>query len=240
MSKFWRQEDLWLKIVSLLVALVIWVYAASRTTPPPEVGWRMSVPLEVRGVPAGLSVTGLPPTIEVSLVAAPGQESQVKERVRAILSLSGLGPGRHRVAVRVPQPSGGRVVGVSPRWIEVELGRTGTRQERVAVELAGEPASGFRAGPPRVTPPEVRLRGLESLLARVAGARAKVEVGGAASEVRMTVVATPVDVEGKPVDVEVEPAEVEVLVPIDAAGPSEGASRSEGGEGRGKGGPESP
>ncbi len=221
MGRLWRREDLWLKAFSLAVALIIWVYVASRTAPPSEVGWRMSVPLEVRGVPPGLSAAGLPPTIEVALVTPPGQEEQVKEQVRAILSLTGLGPGRHRVAVRVPQPSDGRVVGVTPRWVEVELGRAATRREQVTVELEGDPAPGLSAGRPQVTPAETRLSGLESALARVAGVRARVEIGGAEGEVRMTVVARPVDGEGKPVTgVEVEPAEVTVVVPVAPAAPA--------------------
>jgi YbbR domain-containing protein len=225
-AAFWRQEDLWLKLVSLLVALVVWVYVASRTTPPSEVGWRMSVPLEVRGLPSGLEVAGLPPTIDVSLVAPPGQEEKVKGQVRAILSLSGLGQGNHRLAVRVPQPSVGRVVGVSPRWIQVQLGQSGTRRQGVTVELVGVLAHGFRASAPQVTPAEVSLTGVEGLLAEVASVQARVEIDGAASEVRMTVSATPVDARGKPVGgVTVEPAEVEVVVPVapegvGAAGPS--------------------
>lgn len=215
MGKFWSREDLWLKVFSLAVALVLWVYVASRTTPPSEVGWRMSVPLEVRGVPSGLSVKGLPPTIEVALVAAPGQEERVKGQVRAILSLSGLRPGRHRVAVRVPQPQDGRVVGVTPRWIEVELGRTAARRVTVTAELVGEPASGYQAGAPQVVPAEVRLTGLEDALARVAGVRAIVDLAGASAELRMSVAVRPVDGEGNPVTgVAAEPAEVEVVVPV--------------------------
>lgn len=215
MGRFWRQEDLWLKAGSLLVALVIWTYVASRTTPPAEVGWRMSTPLEVRGVPEGWVVAGAPEAIEVSLVAAPGQEEQVREKVRAVLPVTGLEPGRHRLAVRVPQPPGGRVVGVSPRWVEIELGRAERRVTGVTVELTGQAAAGFAAGEARATPAEVSLEGLATRLDQVEAVRVRADVGGVTGDVRVRAAAVPVDGEGRPViGVAVEPAEVEVAVPV--------------------------
>lgn len=223
MGRFWRQADLWLKVFSLLVALVVWFYAASRATPPAEVGWRMSVPLEVRGLASGLVVAGAPPTIDVSLAASPGQESAVKGEVRAILSVEGLAPGHHRLAVRVPQPAVGRVVGVSPRWIELDLGPKGVVRRSVTVELSGTAAAGYQAQPAQAVPAEVNLTGVEGLLPRVAGVRVRVEVDGAKAEIRTRVPAVPVDTAGKPVaGVAVEPAEVEVLAPVSAVAASGG------------------
>lgn len=216
MSKFWRQEDNWLKLLSLLVALIIWVYVASRTAPPAEVGWQMDVPLQARGVPDGMVVTGAPPTIKVSLVAAPGKADEVKSQVKAILPAEGLGPGHYRLAVRVPQPANGRVVGVSPRWVEIDIGRSATRLMRVTVETSGEPAAGFRAEAPGKPVPEgVVLTGLESLLERVAAVRARVDLAGASGEMEVTVPAVPVDSEGNPVaGVTADPAEVRVHVAV--------------------------
>lgn len=223
MFSFLRREDTWLKLFSLLVALAVWVYVASRGTGPAEVGWRVNVPLEVRGLASGLVAGGLPGAIEVAVVAAPGDEAQVKKQLRAVLPLEGLGAGHHRVAVRVPAPQTGRVVGVSPRWVEVDLEAFGERTAAVQVEVSGTPAAGLVAGPPQAAPGEVRLKGLASRLAAVAGVRASVTVEGAGGEVRLAVPVTPVDAAGRTVaGVTCEPAEVEVTVPVGPQAPAGG------------------
>lgn len=223
MLNFLRREDTWLRVFSLLVALAIWVFVASRTSAPAEVGWRVNVPLEVRGLAAGVMASGLPTSIEVAVVAAPGDEAQVKNEIRAVLPLDGLRTGHHRVAVRVPAPKTGRVVGVTPRWIEVDLEAIGERTVAVEVEVAGTPAEGLTAGLPQAAPGAVRLRGPEGRLSSVAGVRAKVSIEAASGLVREVAPVTPVDSGGNPVrGLTADPAEVDVMVPVEVPPDSPG------------------
>jgi hypothetical protein len=110
-----------LKLLALFMSVAIWL-AASRQL---DVEKTFAIPVRLDNVPAFLTVAGTPPA-EVRIVVA-GRENdlmkQDKGDLKAVLDLSGLGPGtvffdtRATVSLR----SGLRIVRVQPSRIELRL-----------------------------------------------------------------------------------------------------------------------
>lgn len=115
-------EDWWLKLLSLALAYALWAIVTQ--APPVEIG--VSVPLELRDVPAHLRVAGeIPTRIHLHLR---GPERRVRalaqEEVAVWVDLSGAEAGNHRIpleASNVELPPGLEVVRIIPDEVRLEL-----------------------------------------------------------------------------------------------------------------------
>jgi hypothetical protein len=115
-------RDWWLKLLSLVLAYGLW--AVVTQAPPVEIG--LSVPLELRHLPAHLQVAGeIPPRIHLHLR---GRENRMRtlrlEEVGVALDLSGARAGNHRFPLtpaNVELPAGIEVVRIIPEEVRLEL-----------------------------------------------------------------------------------------------------------------------
>lgn len=211
-------QDLPLKAVAVLVALVLWVtvvQAAAREVDQEFTGIAVERPelpegyvlrgalgevtVHVRGTPAAVGAVGreqLHATIQVSLLAA------------------GPEPQDAPVRVRVDSETA-KVISATPATVLVRVERITSRTLGVQARFANEPPAGFVPGQAAVGPAEVSITGPESLVASVAAVYATVRFGDVGIDVAQTVQATPVDANGAPVEgVTAGPAAVEVRVPL--------------------------
>ena len=112
----------WLKLVSLGLAYVLWVVVTQ--APPVEVG--LTVPLELRNLPANLQVAGeIPTRVHVQVRGPEGQLRMLEpEEVAVAVDLSGLAAGNHSFrleAANVELPPGVEVVRIIPDEVRLEL-----------------------------------------------------------------------------------------------------------------------
>ncbi len=78
------------------------------------------VPVRAEGLGGGLSASGLPPLVQVTLSGPlPTLQSLDPGSIVARVDLRGLGPGRHQVPVQVSAPADVRVLAVAPAQVEV-------------------------------------------------------------------------------------------------------------------------
>lgn len=112
----------WLKLLSLALAYGLWVVVTQ--APPVEVP--LSVPLELRHVPAGLQVAGeLPPRVRLQLR---GPENRLRtlepEEVAVFINLNTATPGHYRFTLdarNAEVPPGLEVISVYPAEVELDL-----------------------------------------------------------------------------------------------------------------------
>ncbi|HEV3063352.1 MAG TPA: CdaR family protein [Vicinamibacterales bacterium] len=190
MNRIWPFRHVGLKLISLVVALLLWLAVSGEETV--ERGLR--VPLELQQLPAGVEMTGdVPTTVDVRVRGGSSTLSRVLPGdVVAILDLRSARPGRRvfpLTADQVRVPFGVDVAQIMPSAIAIVFEGTASRQVPVVPAVDGRPAPGFVVGPMVAEPATVEVVGPESAVKRATEAVTEpVSVTNARDRVRETVI----------------------------------------------------
>ncbi|NPV49385.1 MAG: hypothetical protein HPY69_20765 [Armatimonadetes bacterium] len=213
---FWGRlrNNLGLKLLSLLSALVIWGTVQTQTDP--VVTRRKTLKVVPVGVPKNLAPVSIePPEVTLTLVGRSSAFDRLaahNPRLIADLSQATVGPYN---AVLQPDdlPTGLQIREMPRSTALIELDEVATASKPVYVELRGRPAQGFAVNSWQVRPNEVTVRGPSSLLLRVDRVVAEVDVSGRSTTLSATVTAGVRDAANVLLTgVTVEPATVTVTV----------------------------
>lgn len=164
----WLRSEPSLKIASVVLALFVWMYVRSEEKPVQG----FSVPLELDGLPAHLSLVGeTPDSVYVRVRAT---ESVLRNlspgRIHARLKLDGAKPGELSLPVTpgdVRVPRNVEVLRVDPQRITLRAEPRVTREVPVVARLKGQPAAGFEHDGYVLTPDRVTIEGPEGFVAQV-------------------------------------------------------------------------
>lgn len=157
-----------LKLVSLIVAGLLWLTITSETTS--EIG--LTVPVEFRNVAPDLEIAGdTTNSVEIRLRGTAAILRQIAPQdISAVIDLAGAEPGE-KVYPLTPQqirtPFGMEVVRIVPSRVKLEFERTASKLVPVTVTLRGEPPAGFTIHGVTATPAAVEVRGPESRVRRL-------------------------------------------------------------------------
>ena len=212
-------RDLWLKVGSVCLAVLLWMTVAG----DPVVERGLEIPLEFENVPIGLKVSGNPPdTVDVRVRGNSHVVGRLDSaEVAAVLDLGEARQGRRlfdMFAGRVDVPSGVEITSIIPATITLLLEREGTpRMVPVVPDIDGKPADGMIVGQIRAEPATVEVIGPETALAELRQAFTEpISIAGATRDIETEVtvgVADPALRLVKPVSshvvVEIVPAPVE-------------------------------
>ncbi len=129
--------DIAAKIASVIIAIIIWLYAISANSPVYETNIS-GVPVSVENIPTGLSViSGLDHTIDIKVKGKRNQVmsmtvSDVKAYVDASASVE---PGLHTLTVSVTLPSGVTLSDKYPETVTVYLDNTTSKPLPIKINL---------------------------------------------------------------------------------------------------------
>ena len=189
MKRPWPFQHFGLKVLSLAMALLLWMVVSGEETV--ERGLR--VPLELQQVPAGLELTGeVPTTVDLRVRGPSGTLSRVAAGdVVAVLDLRSASEGRRLFPLTPEQmrvPFGVEVVQVAPSAIALAFERSASRQVPVVPAIDGHPAPGYVVGAKSADPASVDVVGPESVVKTVTEVLTEpVSVAGARDRVTQTV-----------------------------------------------------
>ena len=214
-------HDFPLKAAAVVIALLFSVgYAQNAAPRDVTITFDGRVPVERPSVPNGFVLRGNLGDVEVKLS---GPEDAVTRiglaDLHATVDISGVDASRpepHDAIVVVTVANEAvKVVDRAPATIAVRLEQITSRQVVVQAKLANDPPAGTQAGPPSVSPKEVRIVGPASIVAQVAAVFATVRFGDVTTNLTDSAQAIPVDANGIAVDgLQVEPGAVVVSVPL--------------------------
>lgn len=154
---------LFLKVISLLVATLVWYYvAADRGT---DVVRTVTVPLEFLNAPADMSVTSKVRDVDVQISGTRESAFSLSGTIASQVDLNGLDPGIHRKPVKAILPSGVRLVAVSPPYVDLELTRMASRLLPVRMVTPEDLPPGYRIEDVIILPGEVSVKGAEEEIA---------------------------------------------------------------------------
>jgi YbbR domain-containing protein len=163
--KHWILQNWFLKVVSLLVATLLWAAVSNQASS--EIG--LDVPLEYRNIPSQLEITGdMTNTIQVRLRGSTNVIKGITAKdVATTIDLGKMRTGEKIVALspqNVQAPFGAEVIRVNPSTVRFTLERTVTKTVDILPTIAGQPTNGYEAGQVFVSPSTVEVEGPESRL----------------------------------------------------------------------------
>jgi YbbR domain-containing protein len=205
-----------LKLLSLLLALFLWVYVVMAEAPQLERVLPISVKVENLGV--GLAASQLPPTVSVRL-RAPVRMEILPENLTASVDLKGLGEGSWTVPVSVNPIPGATLMETRPDSVNLLLEKVETKTLTVEIVFIGQLQQGFTLGPSStIEPASVSLKGPRSELQKTQRAIAPIDLSEVRSQISQTAIVQVVDAEGITLaGQQVEPSTVNVSIPVNLA-----------------------
>jgi len=158
--RFSLRQNLYLKIFSLILAVVCWYVVRGEEERVRD----YSVPLEYTKLPASYDLSGR--VIDTVAVRLRGPEPVLRtiteDRVSARIDLSRAPLGEQYITLTpamIGVPGGTRVDQINPDLIKVRIDRKITREVPVVAEFAGAPPPGYRKIRHLIEPPTVMIEG---------------------------------------------------------------------------------
>ena len=186
----WVFGNIWLKVLSVGLALMLWMIVSGEETV--ERGLR--VPLELTQVPAALELLGdVPATVDVRVRGASGTLSRVSAGdVVAVLDLHTAQSGRRLFPLTPDQvrvPFGVEIVQVQPSAVTMAFKPSASREVPIMPAVDGRPAPGYVIGPLSAEPRVVEVIGPDSAVKRATEVLTEpVSVAGARTHVKQSVI----------------------------------------------------
>ncbi len=206
-------------LISLILALTIWVVAMQEQNPMFQDRFPQAIPIQVVNKGEGLVIVwGFDEEVTL-LVRAPQKvwPNLDEDSFNAYIDLANLGVGLHEVPVEVqPDDRSVRVVEKEPGMVSLVLDTQNEKRLRVQVNILGDIPVGYDYETPEVTPSQVVVRGPRSLVEQVTRVVVDLPLRGEKSTIEQPLAPTPQDRIGGIVDgVEVTPSTVTVRLPIE-------------------------
>ena len=206
------------------LALAVWVAAVTAADPDEVRAYPYPIKIQIVGQNSGLIVSGdLPQEVQVSLRAPHSVWDQLTARpdsVRAILDLSGLGAGGHKLNLQIQvsiRPT--RIITVSPASVTFILEPLITRTLPLDLSLSGQPATGYQAGDSSLDPQEVVIAGPQSLVESVKRLRVNLSLDGVRESIDQALTIQALDQNNQPViGITIHPETAQVKLPVSQQG----------------------
>jgi YbbR domain-containing protein len=177
------RKNLGLKALALGLAIALWWFVAGESKV--QVGF--VIPLEIRNLPPGLTITNkVDRQVEVRLAGPPSLLGTLQQTdLSASIDLSSARPGRQLVnlddrSIRIPQ--GIKVQRIYPNVIDVSLERLERRRLPVTARLDGAADVRRRIAKIEIVPSSLEVEALPSDFARIKSLPAPVSVPDTGSE----------------------------------------------------------
>jgi len=209
-------------LLSLALAVTIWVVALNEEDPFEEKVFSDSIPVTIDNLPADMMiVSNAPPLVEVQVRAPASVWAALRaEQLHVVADLTNAASG----VVTIPLTSAidaknARITALTPAEISLALETIVTRTVPVRVEVAGDPAVGYRAGPPVISAISAALSGPASVADSVSELVARVNLNGTKESLNESLTLIPLNADGGTVSgVTVTPSVVTVNIRVEQLG----------------------
>ena len=209
---------------ALALALAVWVAAVTAADPDEVRAYPYPIKIQIVGQDSGLIVSGdIPSGVQVTIRAPRSVWDQLTTRtdsVRALLDLSGLGAGEHKLDLQIQitaRPA--RIITVSPASVTVNLEPLTTRTLPLDLTLSGQPATGYQAGDTSLDPKEVVIAGPQSLVESVKRLRVNLNLDGVRESIDQALTIQALDQNNQPVTgITIHPETAQVKLPVSQQG----------------------
>jgi YbbR domain-containing protein len=174
MKRSWKRipgllfDNIWWKLLSLAIAVLIWALVASE----PELSTFTTVRVEYKNLPDDLEISSEPVSAVALELRGPSGDLHGVTDVRpsVVLDMSNARPGERTYTIgdgTVRLPRGVRLVRAIPSEVRFHFEPRSTRTVPVEVRFVGQGQNGYEVAHTEVIPIEVQIAGPRSRVARV-------------------------------------------------------------------------
>lgn len=160
------QNLVW-KVLSLIIAVVIWALVASE----PELATFATVRLEYKNLPEDLDISSDPvSTVSLELRGPSGELADESLRPAVVLDMSRVQPGERTFTIgsdNVSLPREVRLVRAIPSEVRFLFEHRAARSAKVIPQFKGDGQNGYRVEQWVILPPEVTIVGPASRVSRI-------------------------------------------------------------------------
>jgi len=144
----WLGSNLTSLILSLLLALVIWISAV--TSADPNIEAELSIPLEIRQQSSDIAIVdNVPQTIDLKVLAPESiiQSLEEDNPLVAYISLTDITAGTYRFTVQIQIPDQFKPISIleqNPEKLELRVSNLISKLLPVSIQVDGDPAIGYQ------------------------------------------------------------------------------------------------
>jgi len=216
-------KDITKRILSVMLALLLWVYVITEQNP--DVIKDISIPIRLVNTvfleDNNMVLASDPSTFKLTLKVK--GKNKVLEKlnessVEAVADLAGHRlKGDNFLEIKINGiPENVNIIQKSAESLKVVLEPKITVQKSVQINLMGDPASGMAAMLPTMVPSDVIITGAESQINKISSVKVDVDVAGVTGEVKKVLPVRILDENGKDISgITVDPGNVQVSIPIE-------------------------
>ncbi|HLS89345.1 MAG TPA: CdaR family protein [Sphingobacteriaceae bacterium] len=218
------RRDINIKILSVLLAISLWLYVSSEQNPEATQIFPL-VEVVPRNLPEGLAIVTMDPErVSVTVRGRPSLFDDLEpSEVTAVVDLSDAEAGIVARVIRVELPDGLQAIEITPSEAVLALESFAERELPVEISLEGNSNGQVSVASPLVFPSQVKLTGAETRVNEVARVVGAVDIEGITGNMVFEGVRVfAVDEAGRQVaGVTVVPETVRVVVPVNTSPPLE-------------------
>jgi YbbR domain-containing protein len=223
MSDRFLNKDITIRILSIMLALLLWFYVITEQNP--EITKDITMPVRLINTvfieKSSMVLADDPDSFKMTLKIKGKKEVLDKlneTTVDAIADLEGHRlSGENYIKINVNGiPEGVNVLWKSADSLKVVLERKVSVQKSVQVNIMGNPSHGLAAMTPMIAPNDVVITGAESNISKINTVRVDVDIASVNAEVKKILPVRALDENGKDIqNITIEPSNLEVSIPIE-------------------------
>lgn len=209
-------------LLSLALAVTIWVVALNEEDPFEEKVFSDPVPVTIDNLPSDMMiVSNAPPRVEVRVRAPASVWAGLRaEQLHVYADLTNAASGVITLPLTAAiEAQNARVTALTPAEISLTLETIVTRTVPIRVEVAGDPAIGYRAGAAVVSANSAVISGPASVADSIGELVARINLNGTKQSLNEKPALIPLNADGGTVSgVTVTPSTVTVNIPVEQLG----------------------
>lgn len=214
--KNWFLKNIDIKLLSLFLAIILWVYIAGGENPMIENF--IDISLTQTNLSEDLAIKEFPTNASVGIKGPRNIINNISShQINGIVNFSEISKeGVYKLKVEVAPPKKTQITRIIPSEIKVEVEKVLTKEVEVEYSLIGVPEKGYSlTDEPQFNPSKAKIIGARSVLENVKQIICAIDISGIKEDLRRKIKVKAVDVNGNEVkEVKIEPDIVEVSISL--------------------------
>ena len=214
--KNWFLKNIDIKLLSLFLAIILWLYIAGGENPIVENF--IDISLTQNNLSEGLVIKEFPANVSVGINGPKNIINNISpNQISGIVNFSEISKeGLYKLEVEVVAPKRTQITRIIPSEIKVEVERILTKVVEVEYSLIGIPERGFSlANEPQFNPSTVKVIGAKSVLESIKQTICAIDISGIKEDLNKKIKVRAVGVNGNDIkEVKIEPDIVEVSISL--------------------------
>ena len=214
--KNWFLKNIDIKLLSLFLAIILWLYIASGENPIIENF--IDISLTQNNLSEDLVIKEFPANVSIGLEGPKNIINNISSnQISGVVNFSEISKeGLYKMNVEVVAPKRTQITRIIPSEIKVEVERILTKEIEVEYSLIGIPEKGYSlADEPQLNPFKVKIIGAQSVLESVKQTICAIDISGIKEDLNRMIKVKVVDVNGNEIkEVKIDPDIVEVSISL--------------------------